>query len=266
MARMHDTIGIIGGSGMLGSAISRAILGSGEFENSNFWVSNRSGEAPELGQSSDIHVTKNNQELVDACDVIVLCVPPAHFADIDVRASDRLIVSVMAGVTIDEMRSKTGAGRIVRAMSSPAASLALAYSPWVASAEVLPKDRNTVNAIFGWCGETDEIFDERQIDHFTAMTGPVPGFVAYFAQCMVDHATSQGIDPGVADRAVRQLFLAAGTMLANSEASPEDHVRWMVDYAGTTAAGLNAMIDSTLSKTISDGLLAAADKAKSMPR
>ncbi|WP_316299216.1 pyrroline-5-carboxylate reductase dimerization domain-containing protein [Aliisedimentitalea sp. MJ-SS2] len=263
---MHDTIGIIGGSGMLGSAISKTILGSGAFENSNFWISNRSGEAPDLGHSSDIHVTKNNQELVGACDVIILCVPPAHFADIDIRASDRLVVSVMAGVTIDEMKSKTDAVRIVRAMSSPAASLALAYSPWVASADVTPKDRNTVSAIFGWCGATDEIFDERQLDHFTAMTGPVPGFVAYFAQCMVDHATSQGIEPEVANRAVRQLFLASGTMLANGEASPEDQVRWMIDYAGTTAAGLTAMIDSTLSKTISDGLLAAADKATSMPR
>lgn len=266
MAGMHDTIGIIGGSGMLGSAISKAILGSGAFDNSNFWVSNRSGKAPDFGHSSGIHVTKNNQVLVDACDVVILCVPPAHFADIDVRASGRLIISVMAGVTIDEMKSKTDAVRIVRAMSSPAASLGLAYSPWVASAEVLPKDRNTVNAIFRWCGATDEISDERQMDHFTAMTGPVPGFVAYFAQCMVDHAKSQGIEPGVADRAVRQLFLAGGTMLANGEASPEDHVRWMVDYAGTTAAGLIAMMDSTLSKIVSDGLLAAADKAKSMPR
>lgn len=264
MMRIVGSIGIVGGSGMLGSAISSGLLRSEAFEHSNFWVSNRSGQAPEFGHSPDIHVTKDNQELVDACDVVILCVPPTHFSDIDVRASDKLVISVMAGVTIDEMKSKTGADRIVRAMSSPAASLALAYSPWVASAEITAGDRDIVSNIFGACGETDEVFDERQLDHFTAMTGPVPGFVAYFAQCVVDHATSQGISPKVADRAVRQLFLAGGTMLANGEASPADHVREMIEYAGTTAAGLNAMIDSALSKTVSDGLLAAADKAKSM--
>ena len=96
------------------------------------------------------------------------------------------------------------------------------------------------------------------------MTGPVPGFVAYFAQCMVDHATSQGIAPDVADRAIRQLFVAAGTMLAADRPSPADHVSWMIEYAGTTAAGLIEMERSTLSKTISDGLLAAADKARSI--
>ena len=81
---------------------------------------------------------------------------------------------------------------------------------------------------------------------------------------MVDHATSQGIAPDVADRAIRQLFLAGGTMLAAASASPADQVRWMIEYAGTTAAGLIAMEQSTLSKTISDGLLAAADKARSI--
>lgn len=264
MASKGNSIGIIGGSGMLGSAISKALLASDAFDHSNFWVSNRSGGAPDFGQNLDIHVTKDNQELVDCCDVILLCVPPAQFPDIDIRAPEQLIISVMAGVSIHEITSKTGAVRVVRAMSSPAAAMALAYSPWVANAEITAKDRTIVSSIFEACGKTDEIFDERQLDHFTAMTGPVPGFVAYFAQCMVDHATKQGIAPGVADRAIRQLFLASGTMLDNSAASPADHVREMIEYAGTTAAGLNAMIGSGLSKTISDGLLAAATKARSM--
>ena len=264
METTGNTIGIIGGSGMLGSAILSALLGSKAFEQSNFWVSNRGGDASGGDQCSIVHFTKDNQELVDACDVIILCVPPARFPDIDIRAPDRLVISVMAGVTIDEMKSKTAAVRVVRAMSSPAASLSMAYSPWIASAETTSADRNIVRNIFGACGTTDEVFDEQQLDHFTAMTGPVPGFVAYFTQCMVDHATSQGIAPEVADRAIRQLFLAGGTMLATDKASPADQVRWMIEYAGTTAAGLIAMERSTLSKTISDGLLAAADQARSI--
>lgn len=264
MARTGNTVGIIGGSGMLGSAISSALLGSGSFEQSNFWVSNRSGNAPGGEQSSTIHFTKDNQELVDTCDVIILSVPPARFPDIDICAHDKLVISVIAGVTIDEMKSETAAVRVVRAMSSPAASLSMAYSPWIASDEVTSDDKVIVRRIFGACGATDEIFDEQQLDHFTAMTGPVPGFVAYFAKCMVDHATSQGIAPDVADRAIRQLFLAGGTMLAADSASPADQVRWMIEYAGTTAAGLIVMERSTLAKAISDGLLAAADKSRSI--
>lgn len=264
MAMTSGSIGIIGGSGMLGSAISSAILASQVCQPANFWISNRSGVAPEFARDSGIHVTANNQELVDACEVVILCVPPALFAEIDLYAPDRLVISVMAGATMKQLKTKTQATRVIRAMSSPAASLTLAYSPWVASLEVTQQDRNVVNTLFGSCGLTDEIFDEQQLDHFTAMTGPVPGFVAYFAKCMVDHATSQGIAPAVADRAVRQLFLASGTMLATGKATPAENVNAMLDYAGTTAAGLSAMKASPLSKAISDGLLAAAQKARSI--
>ena len=264
MANSGNNIGIIGGAGMLGSAISKALLASGAVDPHRFWVSNRTGAAPDFGQSSGINVTTDNKRLVDACDTIVLCVPPASFPGIQIDATDKLVISVMAGVTSDRIASQTGAARVVRAMSSPAASLALAYSPWFASDAVTVQDREVVRRLLEACGATDQVFEESQIDHFTAMTGPVPGFVALFAQCMVDHAERQGIDPQVADRAVRQLFLAGGTMLARDSARPADHVRWMIDYAGTTAAGLNAMIDAGISKTISDGLMAAADRGKSL--
>ncbi|ASM74169.1 MULTISPECIES: pyrroline-5-carboxylate reductase family protein [Roseobacteraceae] len=256
-------IGIIGGSGMLGSAIATAILASGNIAPAQVWISNTSGQAPGFALNSSVHITKDNGTLVDACDMVILCVPPAAFPEIHIHAPDKLVMSVMAGVTLDQLGARTGAVRLVRAMSSPAASLALAYSPWIASPEVTSSDRHIVQIILEACGKTDEVFDESQLDHFTAMTGPVPGFVALFAQSMADHAERQGIAPEVADRAVRQLFLAAGTMMAAGAARPADHVREMIDYAGTTAAGLTAMLEADLPKSISDGLLAAADKAKS---
>lgn len=41
------------------------------------------------------------------------------------------------------------------------------------------------------------------------MTGPVPGFAALFAKGTITYAEARGIDPEVADRSMRQLFLAA---------------------------------------------------------
>lgn len=147
------------------------------------------------------------------------------------------------------------------AMSSPAAAQALAYSPWVARTAVDRADRQLVTQLFEACGATDEIAEEPLLDHFTAMTGPVPGFVAFFAEAMINHATAQGIPPEIADRAIRQLFLASGQMLAEG-ASAAEHVQGMVDYAGTTAAGLEAMRASPLAELISAGLTAAAQKAR----
>jgi len=258
------SFGIVGGSGMLGQAIASALLDSRTVAPQNFWISNRSGNLAGFDDHQGVQVTKDNQALADACDVILLCVPPAAVENIAIHAPDRLVLSVMAGVSLDRLSLLTGAQRMVRAMSSPAAAMRLAYSPWIASAVVTQADRSVVTQILGACGLTDEVFDEAQIEIFTAMTGPVPGFVAFFADCMARYATDRGIPAPVADRAIRQLFLASGHMLAEGQSRPRDYVREMIDYNGTTTAGLLKMQASPIAEAVAEGLDAAVARTRSI--
>lgn len=264
MSLSTHTIGIVGGSGMLGLAISEAILKNRTITAGNFWISNRSGNIDAFEQYPGVMSTIDNQELVDACDLIVLCIPPGKIKSLSIKGENKLFVSVMAGVSIQQLHELTGSARVVRAMSSPAAASSAAYSPWVAAPAVTAKDRDAVNDLFNACGMTDEVDSEDQVELFTAMTGPVPGFVAYFAQCMTDYATERGIPPKIADRATRQLFLAAGQMMSDSIATPAEHVQQMIDYDGTTAAGLDVMRHSSLGESIAAGLDAALEKTRQL--
>jgi pyrroline-5-carboxylate reductase len=262
MADEPLSVGIIGGSGMLGSAIARVLLERGVVTPASLWISNRSGRADGFEAWPGINVTTDNAALVTACRTVLLSVPPAHAAALKIDARERLVLSVMAGVTVAQIKSLAGASRVIRAMSSPAAALGLAYSPWFCSPEITETDRAAAARLFGACGATDEIDAEEQIDLFTALTGPVPGFVACLAECMTDYAVRNGVSPGIADRAVRQLFHASGVMMAESDRTPHDHVEEMIAYAGTTAAGLEALRASPLSEVIGEGLDASRDKAK----
>ncbi|MFV0301251.1 MAG: pyrroline-5-carboxylate reductase family protein [Paracoccus sp. (in: a-proteobacteria)] len=258
------TIGIIGGSGMLGRAIARALLLRGGWPQSRLWIANRSGSREGFEDFPGVTVTADNQALADACDLVVLSVPPALAGDLGIHAPERLVLSVMAGVSATRIAGLTGAARVVRAMSSPAAELGLAYSPWFATSEVSAGDQARVVTLFTPCGATDRVETEKQVELFTAMTGPVPGFVAYFAECMAGYATVQGVPADLADRAARQLFLAAGRMMAEGADRPGDHVQAMVDYDGTTAAGLRAMRASGIAAGIAAGLDAAIEKTRSI--
>lgn len=260
------TAGVIGGSGWLGGAIARAWLRSGCIAPERLWISNRSGSRTGFEDWSGVRFTTSNQELVEACDVVLLSVPPDLVPTLEIDAAERLVMSVMAGVTINAMRRHTGAARIARGMSNPAADLGLAYSPWCASAEATQEDRAVVRRLFEACGTADEVATEDQIDRFTALTGPVPGFAAYFAKCMVDYAVKHGVDPEVANRAIAQLFLASGRVLTEEPTTPAEHVAAMLDYAGTTAAGIDAMQASGLAGQIEQGLDAAYERTKSITR
>lgn len=252
-----NSIGIVGGTGQLGGAIAHGLLRNQFINPEQLWISSRSGKTSRFEEGLGIRFTTRNQDLVDACEIVIVSVPPHLASTVGINAQGRLVISVMAGVSIEQIEQQTRAKRIVRAMSNPAAEIGLAYSPWCASVDFTDEDREWTRGLFEACGLTDEVPDEEQIDQFTAITGPVPGFVAYYADCMVEYVLKHGIDPAIADRAVRQLFHASGVVLAKSMASPGEHVSDMIAYDGTTAAGLKAMKASPLAASIEQGLEAA---------
>jgi len=259
-----QTVGIIGGSGQLGSAIATAWLDSRTVAPEKLWISNRSGSTSAFDAWPGVKVTASNQTLAEACDVIIVSVPPAVLESARISAPEKLIVSVVAGVSIERLQELTGSARIVRAMSSPAAGLQLAYSPWYAAPAVSEQDRTTVTTLLSACGPADEVPGEAQIEVFTAITGPVPGFVALFADCLVQYAEKKGIAPEVAVRAVKQLFLSSGRIMAKGESAPATHVREMIEYAGTTAAGLVKLQERDLAGLIGEGLEASVERVRTI--
>jgi pyrroline-5-carboxylate reductase len=256
-------VGVIG-TGALGGAIARAALRAGVVTTGTLFLVNRSRRAEGFADWPALAVTDDPQALVPRCDLILLAIPPAAFADLRLDARDLPVLSVMAGATVAALTRRTGSPRILRAMSSPAAEIGLAYSPVHAAPEATPADREAAARLLAACGLVDFVADEAQIDSFTALTGPVPGFVAFFARAMAEHAVGAGIAPDIADRAVRQLFRAAGTILATDPRTPAEHVTEMIAYAGTTAAGLNVLEASDATRIIDRALAAATTRARTI--
>ncbi|MEQ5870297.1 NAD(P)-binding domain-containing protein [Sagittula sp. NFXS13] len=256
---MTQTIGLIG-SGMLGAAMARGWLDSGTLTPESLLIATRSGTSDVPG----VEVVTDPQALVSRCDALLLCVPPDALPNVKMHAPNLPILSVVAGATQDRLSSLFGSARIIRAMSSPAAAQRLAFSPWIASAASTAADRHLAQHLFGALGKAAEVTDEHHIDVFTALTGPVPGFVAACAAAMSDHARSEGVPEEIANAAVRQLFLASGIAMADDPRAPEAMVQDMIDYAGTTAAGLTVLRDGPMRDALADGLRAATKRAKTI--
>ncbi len=257
-------LGIIGGTGELGSSLVTGFLNAGIVNPSDIWISNRSGQNQTLKQWPEIYYTTNNQSLVDAVDTIILSVPPAQFTSLTIDAADKLIISVMAGISSASLAAQTNATKVVKAISNPAANLGSAYSAYFCTAGITSNDREITDALFSSCGLVDEVTEEDHIDHFTALTGPVPGYVAYFADALSQYAQKQGISPEIANRAVRQLLAGSGKIFENSEKPPAEYVKEMIEYQGTTAAGLERMKMTSLAKDIQQGVAAAYQRTKTI--
>ncbi|MEP4194144.1 MAG: pyrroline-5-carboxylate reductase dimerization domain-containing protein [Aliishimia sp.] len=261
MARI-PSFGIIG-TGMLGEAMMLAVAHADIVTSGGLWAANRSGTNPKLAELG-VTVTSDIGALLDACDTILLCVPPNATQNVIVPAQDKLVLSVMAGTTVSRLAELTGSSHIVRAMSSPAAAQSLAFSPWIAGPTMSHDDKATVVTLLEACGTQMRVETEHHLDVFTAITGPVPGFVAAFAASVQKFAQSEGVPSDIAQQAVRQLFLAGGHALMEAASEPQAFVDEMIDYDGTTAAGLRALRDGPLEQAVAEALQAAVKKTKTI--
>lgn len=258
------TIGVIGGTGWMGEAIIKQMLALEYVAPSALWVSNRSGVRTEaLKEWPQIHFTQHNTLLVEHCDTILLSVRPQDFPALSINARNKLVVSVMAGVTINRMAETIFAQHIVRAMPNAAAEIGMSYTPWYASFGLDFHAAQAVQELLETFGKAHRMQNEDQIDFFTALTGSGQGWVAFFQKCLVQSAVNHGISNGLAEQAVRQLFLGMGTLLAQSQQPLDRLLTKLIDYAGTTAAGLLAFESSKVLEEVVRAIEVSYNKARS---
>ena len=254
-------IGIIGANGWLGRAFASALVEAGVVEARQLALSYRSGQPAILPQAG---WTTDNRALLDRSDIAIVSVRPQDLHTVDATAEGKLVVSVMAGITLDELSRRFRTDRVVRTLPNAAAEVRKSYTPWIASEAVTAEDRAALCRILEACGTADEVSSEADIDYFTGMTGSGPAFPALLAAAMMEDAIRRGIGRDVARRAVNGLLVGTGRLLEARDENPADLVRVFLDYRGTTAAAIEAMRAGGFDAAVSDGLQAAFQKSVNM--
>lgn len=254
-------LGVIGGGGWLGKALLLPALADGAVAGEALTVSSRSAPVAGFEPWPAVRQTKDNAALAADADIVMLSVRPQDLDAIRLDLSGKLVISVMAMVPLAELAERFKARRVIRAMPNAAAEKRLSFTPWLASPETTVADCAFAERFFRASGMAQRVETEADLDYFTALTGSGPAFLAAFADAMISDAVTKGIEPDIAERAVRQLFLGGSALMADSGQTPAEIMQTFLAYAGTTAAGLEAMAAADIRTPIARGLTAAAARA-----
>lgn len=255
------TVGVIGGAGWLAGALLRPALAKGVVRPEDLILSSRRPAVAGFEAWPAIRTTTDNRALAARSDVVILSVRPEDLAGVEADLKGKLVISVMARMPMADIAGRFGCDRIVRTMPNASAEQALSFTPWFTSPEVTGDDKAFVSAFFGASGIAREVPREPDIDYFTGLTGSGFAFPALMARAMIEHAVDNGIAPELADVAVRQLMLGAGTYVSVQRQTAAEIVKEFIDYGGTTAAGLTAMIERGSDDVVKAGLDAAWKRA-----
>jgi pyrroline-5-carboxylate reductase len=208
-------------------------------------------------------VTRDNQALVERCDVVIVSVRPEQFAEVKIFAENRLVISLMAGVSMEEVVQRTGSRQVIRAMANAAAEIGKSYTPWLATHEVTAEQKAFAQRLFETFGSADQVFSESHLNYLTALVGTGPAYPALLARSLFQHAVNSGLPPAIAQRAANAVVVDASQLIGNGH-SVDELLQALINYRGVTAAGLEAMIANGFDKTIKAGLDSATLVASSM--
>jgi pyrroline-5-carboxylate reductase len=259
-------IGFIGG-GNMAEALIKGIVRSGM---KDIMVSEpREERRSYLEKQYNVRTSPDNKEVVGNCNIIILAVKPQHMDNVTAGicaliSPDKLIVSIAAGITLSYLTSRLKTSNIIRVMPNTPALVQEGMSV-LSLCECIPdKDMTIIRDIFMSVGQV-LVLPEKYMDAVTAVSGSGPGFIAYFAECMIESGVRSGLNMDNASQLVIQTLIGTAKLLETG--MPPDKLREMVTSpGGTTAAGLKVFEEKGMKDTIAAVVQAAVRRSKELGR
>lgn len=202
---------------------------------------------------------------------VLMCVKPqvaaAVAAGIQPALAGRpLLISIMAGITIAELRRHfRSAATVVRAMPNLAASVGRGVTVAATEGASTDGDQALINRLLAASGRLIWLADESQIDAATALSGSGPGYIFHLVECLARSGERLGLPADIAEDLARAVITGSGALLDGTGQSACTLREAVTSPGGTTHAGLAAlMAGDALQSLIDSATQAAAIRAREL--
>jgi len=258
------------GGGNMGEAMLAAVLEKKLATTADVSVSDISEERRDyLKERYDVTVTGDNKAAASGRDIVVLAVKPQNLAEVaeglkGCLKATQLVVSIVAGVTIDTLSKGLGHNRIVRVMPNTPAQIGYGISVWTATAGVTDEQKGWTQSILTAMGKEIYFRNEEYLDMVTAVSASGPAYFFLFAEALIEAAVNIGLPRQDAEALVAQTMLGSAHLMQQSEKPPAELRRNVTSRGGTTERALQVFEEGGLAKIVAEAVEAAYKRAKEM--
>lgn len=260
---MNVKFGFIG-CGKMASAIIKGISGN---KNTLIKGSEINPEiASEAQKRLNIPVLSDNKALVIDSDIIFIAIKPNQVSDVldEIKneiTTDKLIVSIAAGVNTQKIENIIGKQRIVRVMPNTPALVKEGMFGVCKGRYANNDDAQTVLSLLSSIGKCIEVTEE-QMDIVTAISGSGPAFFYKVIEDMARAGEKLGLDYDKSLLLATQTALGSAKMVFNRGETP---VQTLIDNVATkggcTFEGIQVMNNQNSAKLFYDVIDKTTTKA-----
>ncbi len=191
---------------------------------------------------------------------IILCVKPYSLLELSPKLTGEAnaVYSVLAGTSIESLKSQIRAKKYIRTMPNLGASHLKSMTTITGDIEL----KESALSIFNEIGRSLWLSSENELDIATGVAGSGPAYLALVAEALADGAVQQGIKRLDAQILVQGLFDGFAPLLNNDNpALIKDAV---MSPGGTTAAGYAALERGNVRNAMLEAIGDAYAKAKEL--
>ncbi|CRX37516.1 pyrroline-5-carboxylate reductase [Estrella lausannensis] len=223
-------------------------------------------KAEALAKEFGCIAVKTKDEGLSQAEFIILCVKPQDLNQTALEIRGRLkkehvIISVLAGVSIEKLQGAFGTNKIVRATLNLPSLYASGLIGLVAHEATTEWERHQSENLFKKMGHVIWL-NEGRIDALTALSGSGPAFLLVYYEAMVDAGIALGIPVDLGKKIAQETLSGTMEMIKQSKKHPGE-LRWQIaSPAGCTIAGLKQLEDESLRSAVINIFLATHDRIK----
>ncbi len=235
-------LGVIGG-GVMAEAILSRLIAQELYSAQDILVCDVSPERLSYWRETyKVQSSLDNQSVV-AANVVLLATKPQVFPSVAQQlqlGSSALVISILAGVQLEQLESAFKGHPVIRAMPNTPATVGEGITALAIGCSANDDHVTLTEQLFQAVGDVVRVPDS-MMDAVTGLSGSGPAYVAIAIEALTDGGVAAGLPRAIAGKLALQTVQGTATLLAQSELHTAQLKDQVTSPGGTTIAGVRTL-------------------------
>ncbi len=216
-----------------------------------------------------IQSQQDNAKAIQNANVIILSVKPQKLPAVmrelhGKLPQDALVISIVAGATIESLTTGMDHPCVVRAMPNTPAQVGEGMTVWTKSQQTKAAHQELAQRILAALGREIFVEEETYIDMATAVSGTGPAYVFLFLEAMIDSGVHLGLPRRIAEEMVMQTIKGSIAFYNQNDSHPARLRNQVTSPGGTSATAIYYLEKMGFRTAISRAIWAAFTRSQEL--
>ena len=267
---MTDKIAIIG-FGNIAKAIITPLLDKKLIKPENVYCvvnSEKSLENIKKNYKFNINVYKSGSQeskIIWECQFKLLSIKPQHLQDItegdNIKNKDNLLVSILAGVSINRLTQKFPNHKCVRVVTNIPITVGKGLTGIAWGEKITKNQEQFTKKLFENTSKIYE-FTEDYLDIFLALTSSGPAIIALIIESLSDGGLSGGLPKILSEELVMEMILGTISLIKENKLTTSELKNLVTSPGGTTISALRVLEKKSVRSALMESIVSASNRSK----